>query len=58
MDVNTDDWDDVVKCEDCVTVKLSQLNTNSNNKHKVSDTLTFVHSDLCNLPIPSYNGSG
>lgn len=57
IDVNLDDSEAVMRCEDCVIGKFSRLKNRSRSKHKVSGTLDRVHSDLCSLPSKSYNNS-
>lgn len=57
MDVTNNDSEEVIRCEDCMVGKFNRLNNKRRDRHKVSDTLGRVHSDLCSLPTKSYQGS-
>lgn len=54
--VSIDDREEVIRCEDCVTGKFNRLNMRSRERHRVSDRLDCVHSDLCQLPEKSRTG--
>lgn len=53
----TDDLEDIVQCVDCVKGKMSRINLTSREHHRVGRFLEQVHSDLCQLPCKSCQGS-
>lgn len=53
----TDDLEDIVQCVDCVKGKMSRINLTSREHHRVGRCLEQVHSDLCQLPCKSCQGS-
>lgn len=52
-----DDSDEVERCQECIRGKFNCLNMLSREMHKVSWRLERVHSDLCQLPEKSRQGS-
>lgn len=57
MKITHDDSEEVERCEDCVKGKLNRINLTSRDLHKVSKPLELVHSNLCQLPDKSRQGS-
>lgn len=55
--VSVDDSEAVTRCEDCIKGKLNRINLGSRVLHQVLRCLERVHSDLCQLPEKSRQGS-
>lgn len=55
--VSIDDSEAITRCEDCIRGKSSRINMASREHHRVARKLNRVHSDLCQLPCKSRQGS-